>query len=108
MMNLTEAKMTKLDDESSHGRSVLWIILAGLGIVMMLGAIAGFLSVNTSDGDKSSGFALGFLISLGVIVAGLSYAVWRNARKLKAGGENTTRREKLNRNIIVACVCWVA
>lgn len=102
-MNLTEAKMTKLDDESSNGRSVMWMTLATLGIVMSIGAIAGFLSVDTSDSGESSGFALGFLVSLGIIIAGLSYAVWRNARKLQAGGANMTRREKLNRNIIVAC-----
>lgn len=103
MMSLTEAKMTKLDDESSNGRSVLWMTLAALGIVMSIGAIAGFLSVDTSDGGEFSGFALGFLISLGVIIAGLSFVVWRNARKLQASGANMTRREKLNRNIVVAC-----
>lgn len=104
MMSSTEAKMAKLEDEGSNGRNGLWIILAGLGIVMTFGAIAGFMSEHQADGGGvMGGFSLGVIGGFFAIIAGLAYAIWRNAQKLKASGEPTTKREKLNRNIILAC-----
>ena len=104
MTDLTEARMAKLEDDGSNSRSFLWIALAGLGIVMVAGAIAGFMGEFEEDGGSwSSGFALGVLGGFGAIIVGLAYTIWRNANKLKAGGEPTTKREKLNRNIVLAC-----
>lgn len=103
-MNLTEATMANLEDEGSNGRSVLWMVVAGIGIVITLGAIAGFMGEHQADGGgELSGVALAVLVSFGAIIAGLSYAIWRNARKMKISGEIMTKREKLNRNIVMAC-----
>lgn len=104
MTDLTEAGMVKLEDEGSNGRSVLWMMVAGLGIVMTSGAIVGFMSEHRADGGGAfSGVAIGVLVSFFAIIAGLIYTIWRNAKKLKASGEPMTSREKLNRNIILAC-----
>lgn len=104
MTDLMEVRMAKLEDEGSNGRSILWIAVAGLGIVMALGAIAGFMGeYHTDDGGEFSGFALGVLAAFGAIVASLTYVIWRNAKKLRTSGEPMTKREKLNRNIIAAC-----
>lgn len=104
MTDLTGAKTVKLEDEGSNGRSGIWMILAGLGIVMTLGAIAGFMGEHQSDGGgEFSGIALAILLGFGAIIVTLVYAIWRNGQKLKESGETMSRREKLNRNIIVVC-----
>jgi hypothetical protein len=104
MTDLVEAPMTMLEDEGSNGRRVLWMMVAGLGIVMTAGAIAGFMSEHQADGGGAfSGVAIGVLASFIAIIAGLTYLIWRNAKKLKASGEPMTSREKLNRNIIMVC-----
>ena len=96
--------MAKLEDDGSNGRSILWIALAGLGIVMTIGAIAGFMGEHQTDGGgKFSGPAVAILAGFGAIIASLTYAIWRNAKKLKTSDEPMTKREKLNRNILAAC-----
>ena len=94
MTDLVEARMGKLENEGSGGRNILWMVVASIGIVMTLGAIAGFMGEHRSDGG-------GVLAGFGAIIAGLSYAIWRNVKKLKSSGEPMTKREKLNRNIII-------
>lgn len=102
MTDLTEARMEKLEDEGSIGRNILWMVVAGIGIVMTLGAIAGFMGEHQSDGGGAlSGAAIAVLAGFGAVIAGLTYAIWRNVKKLKSNGEPMTKREKLNRNIIV-------
>lgn len=104
MMDLREAPMAKLEDEGSHGRSVLWIALAGLGIVMIAGAIAGFVGEHQAEGDRAfSDFAIGVIAGCIVMMTALTFTIWRNAKMLKTSGEALTKREKLNRNIILAC-----
>lgn len=104
MTDLMEATMAKREDEGGNGWSIIWMMLAGLGVVMTSGAIAGFMAEHKVNGGGAlSGSALAVLAGFGAIIAGLTYAIWRNAQKLKASGENMTRRETLNRNIIVAC-----
>jgi hypothetical protein len=102
MTDLKEARMSRLEDNGSNGRRVLWMMLAGLGTVMTLGAIAGFMGEHKSEGGGAlSGPALAVLAVLGAIIAGLAYVIWRNAKKLKSNSEPMTKREKLNRNIIL-------
>ena len=104
MTDLTEAPMAKLEDEGSNGRTVLWILLAGFGIVMVAGVIAGFVGEHQADGDRAfSDFAIGLIAGVVAMMAALGVAFWGYAKKLKASGEPMTRREKLNRNIILAC-----
>ncbi len=105
MTNLTEAGMAKLEDESSNGRRILWMTLAGLGIVMTAGAIAGYLGQHQAQGGGSLNLAGAVVIvAFAGIIIGLGYAIWRNARTLNLRGDDLTRREKLNRNIMLACM----
>lgn len=93
--------MVKLEDDGSNGRRVVWIAAAGLGIVMTGGAIVGFMSeVNSSGDDFKSGPALAALVLFIAIIAGLSYSILRNARKLKQSEYPLSRREKLNNQIL--------
>ncbi len=104
MTNFMEAPMAKVENEGSNGRRVLWMTVAGIGIVFTAGAIAGFMSEHQADdGGAMGGFALAVIGGFFAIIAGLAYAIWRNAKKLKASGEPMSKREKLNRNIILAC-----
>jgi hypothetical protein len=103
MMDLTEARMVEpMEENGSGGRSIMWMMLSGLGIVMTAGAIAGYLAEHQSQGG-------GPLDTMGIIVlavflaiiAGLSYAIWRNGSKIKDRHGRLPRREKLNQRIMV-------
>lgn len=102
MTDLTEAKMTEGDDNAaSNGRRFLWMMLAGLGIVMTGGAIAGFLAQHQADGGGA--LSVAGAVALAVLVAiigGLAYSMWRNAQNLKQSEEPLTKREKLNNRIV--------
>ena len=104
MTDLTEARVGKIEDDGSNGRSVLWIMLAGLGIITAAGGIGGFVAGYLAEGDRAfSDFAIGVIAGFVGVMVALAYAIWRNARNLKLNGGPATRREKLNRNIVIAC-----
>jgi hypothetical protein len=101
MMDLMEAGMTKLEEEGSSGRRVLWIIAAGLGIGMTGGAIAGFLAESGADASNPPNASTAIVMAVFIaIIAGLAYSMWRNARRLKEVQGPSTRREKLNNQIL--------
>jgi Kef-type K+ transport system membrane component KefB len=78
--------------------------VAGLGIVMTAGAIAGFLAEHqTNGGSALSVTAISALTTFAAIIICLAYAIWRNARMLKLSGELMTRRDKLYNRILAAC-----
>jgi len=105
MMDLTEAKMTDSDDMAqSSGRSLMWIILSTLGIVMAAGAIAGYMAEHSAQGGGPLGTpGIIALTVFGAMIAGLAYLAWFNGKKLKQSGGALTNREKLNRNIMLGC-----
>ena len=106
MMNLTEAAMTDNDGMGqSHGRRIMWIILASLGIVMLAGAIMGFLSERRAQGDGPLGTG-GILVMLVFValIASLAFSIWVNGRKIKSSGEPLTKKERLNRNILIGSI----
>lgn len=102
MTDLTEAQMMECDDNAgSNGRRFLWMMLAGFGIIMTGGAIAGFLAQHQADGGGAlSGAGIFALAVLVAIVGGLAFSMWRNAQNLKSSEEPLTRREKLNNRIV--------
>lgn len=104
-MNLTEAPMTDSDDiAQSNGRRIMWIIISTLGIVMVGGAIAGYMAEHNAQGGGPLGTAGIVTFSVfAALIAGLGYVIWTNSRKLKANSEPLTKREKLNRNILLGC-----
>jgi uncharacterized membrane protein len=97
MTNLTEGNMFDVGEKAgSNGKRILWIILSGFGIVMILGAVVGFLSAHMSDGGgplNTAGYAvLAVLIS---VALALAFAIWRLFHQMKRSGEKVTRREKV-------------
>jgi hypothetical protein len=104
MTDLMEARIMKLEEEGSNGRHILWMTLAGLGMVMTAGAITGFLAEHQDDGGGAlSVMAISALATFIAIIGGLAFVFWRNAQKLNTSGEQMTRREKLNNRILAAC-----
>ena len=54
MTDLTEAPMPEFKDEGSSGKSVIWMMLAGFGIIMTTGAIGGFSAKSIAARDWTS------------------------------------------------------
>lgn len=105
MTNLTESAMFDADEKAgNNAQRIMWMILCGVGTIMILGAIAGFLSAHRAEGGgplNLAGYAvLGVFISVTLILA---FTIWKLFQLVKQSGERVPRREKLNRNIIVAC-----
>ena len=105
MTNLTESIMFDGDEKTgSTNQRNIWMILCGLGIVMLLGAITGFLSQHNDQGG-------GPLDSLGLVILGvfvtviliLAFAIWKMFQKVKLSGEKVPRREKLYNRILIGC-----
>lgn len=104
MTNLTESAMVDANDQGSNTQRALWMILCGLGIVMLLGAIAGFLAQHNEQGG-------GALSSTGLIVLGvfvsvilvLAFAIWKLFQQVRQSGERVPRREMLYNRILIGC-----
>lgn len=94
--------MDRDENDNSNSRSTIWMMLAGLGIVMTGGAIVGYFTEMKSGGEDPLStpgiIALAIFIT---IIGGLAYSIWRNASKIKASGEPLSRREKLNNWILI-------
>ncbi len=105
MTNLTESIMFDGDEKTgSTNQRNIWMILCGLGIVMLLGAITGFLSQHNDQGGGPLDL-LGLVI-LGVFVTViliLAFAIWKMFQKVKLSGEKVPRREKLYNRILIGC-----
>ncbi len=105
-MDLTESIMVEpVNEQGSNTRRILWIMLSGLGIVMTAGAVAGYLAEHQAQGGGPLG-AAGMIVMavFAAIIIGLGYVIWRNGRALKLDGDELTRRERLNRNIMIGCM----
>jgi hypothetical protein len=100
-----EQHMSNLPDEGSgNGRRKIWGMLAAVGIIMTGGAVAGFLGQHEADGGgplAPTGVAV--LAAFFLIIAGLVYVIWRQARLIRLSGEMQTSREKRSNLIIIAC-----
>ena len=105
MTNLMERAMVDVNEKTGRNvRSSLWMALSGIGIVMLLGAIAGYLSEHDAQGGGPLG-ATGIAV-LGVfaaIIVALIFAIWKLILQLQRSGERVPRREKLNNRILLGC-----
>lgn len=102
MTNSMEVKMVEPREDSAGRHSTLWMMLSGLGIVMTAGAIAGFLAEHQAEGGGP--LETGGIITLSifaVIIAGLSFVIWRNGAILKGSSARLPRREKMSQRIMV-------
>jgi hypothetical protein len=100
-----EQHMSNLpDDGGRNGRRTIWIMLAVVGIIVTGGAVAGFLGQHDADGGgplAPAGIAV--LATFFLIIAGLGYAIWRQAQLIRLSGVLQTSREKRSNRIIIAC-----
>lgn len=98
--------LSPMDDapaEGSIGRPIAWMAAAGLATVFTAGAIVGVIAASKEDGGALSTTAIAIIAAFVAIIGGLIYAQWRLARRIAASGGAMTRRERLNRNIMIAC-----
>ena len=92
-----------LEAEGNIGRPLAWMAFAGLGTVFTAGAIVGVIAASKEDGSAFSATAIGIIAVFVAVIGALLYAQWRLARRIAASGGELTRRERLNRNIMIAC-----
>ena len=91
------------ENADRNGRRILWMTVCGFGMIMILAYIAGFLSAHMSEGGgplNIAGYAV--LAAFMSVTLALAFAIWKLFRQMKRSGEKVPRREKLNRNIIMA------
>jgi uncharacterized membrane protein YidH (DUF202 family) len=106
MTDLVESIMAEpVNEQGSNGRRIIWMMVSGLGIVMTGGAIAGYLAEHQAQGGGPLD-TVGVIVMavFGALIIGLGYAIWRNAKVLKRDEDGLTRRERLNRNVMVGCM----
>jgi hypothetical protein len=106
MMDLTENIMAEpVNEQGSNGRRIIWMMVSGLGVVMTGGAIAGYLAEHQAQGGGPLD-TVGMIVMavFGALIIGLCYIIWRKATVLKRDEDGLTRRERLNRNVMVGCM----
>ncbi|WP_295497185.1 MULTISPECIES: hypothetical protein [unclassified Sphingorhabdus] len=81
---------------------ILGMIFCGFGIIMLLGAITGFLSVHMAEGGgplNLAGYAiLAALISVTLVLA---FAIWRLFRQMKRSDQKVPQREKVYNRFLI-------
>lgn len=92
-----------LEAEGNVGRSLAWMAVAGLGTVFTAGAIVGVIAASKEDGNALSATAIVIIALFVAIIGALIYAQWKLARRIATSGGEMTSRERLNRNIMIAC-----
>lgn len=105
MTNLTERTMTDADDmANNNGRRRMWMMFSGIGIIMISGAISGYLSQRDAQGDGPlTTLDVAILGFLAAVILVLAFAIWRLFQQTKRSGERVPRRERLNNRIIWGC-----
>ncbi len=103
MTNLTEGTMFDVDEKTgSNGRRILWMTVCGFGIIMILGAIAGFLSAHIAEGGGPLNIA-GYAVLAGLmsVTLALAFVIWKLFHQMKRNGEKVPRREKVYNRFMV-------
>ena len=105
MTNLTESAMFDTEEKAgSKTQRTLWMILSGVGIVTVLGAITGFLSEHDALGGgtlECAGVAV--LVVLVAVALVLAFVIWKMFEQMQQSGERVPRRERLNNRILIGC-----
>jgi hypothetical protein len=103
MTNLKERPMFNTDEDAGRNAlRILGIILCGFGIIMLLGAIMGFLSVHMAEGGSplnTTDYAI--VAALISVTLALAFAIWRLLQQMKRSGETVPRREKMYNRFMV-------
>jgi hypothetical protein len=103
MTNLKEGTMFDADEDAgSNGKRILWMSLCGFGIIMLLGAITGFLSVHMEEGGGPlyiAGYAI--LAAFISVTLALAFAIWRLFRQMKRSDQKVPQREKVYNRFLI-------
>jgi hypothetical protein len=82
MTDMMGVTMTERE-ENPGGRRVLWMCLCGLGIVMVMGMIAGYVGERgAAAGTPFDTTDIVFLSIFAALIAALGLALWYQGRKL--------------------------
>jgi hypothetical protein len=95
--------MFDVDEKTgSNGRRILWMTVCGFGIIMILGAIAGFLSAHIAEGGGPLNIA-GYAVLAGLmsVTLALAFVIWKLFHQMKRNGEKVPRREKVYNRFMV-------
>jgi len=90
------------DDTGRNALRILGMILCGFGIIMLLGAITGFLSAHMEEGGSAlntTDYAiLAAFISVTLVLA---FAIWRLFRQMKRSDQKVPHREKVYNRFLI-------
>jgi hypothetical protein len=90
------------EDAGSNGKRILWMSLCGFGIIMLLGAITGFLSAHMEEGGgplNLAGYAI--LAAFICVTLALAFAIWRLFRQMKRSDHKVPQREKVYNRFLI-------
>lgn len=90
------------EDAGSNGKRILWMSLCGFGIVMLLGAITGFLSAHMEEGRgplNIAGYAI--LAAFICVTLALAFAIWRLFQQVKRSDQKVPQREKVYNRFLI-------
>ena len=90
------------EDAGNNGKRILWMSLCGFGIIMLLGAITGFLSAHIEEGGgplNIAGYAI--LAAFICVTLALAFAIWRLFRQMKRSDQKVPQREKIYNRFLI-------
>jgi hypothetical protein len=104
---MTVTGTTAMNDEGpgmgNRVRRIALIGLSGLGAVFMVGVIAGVVAAHSESGDPVTVKLVSLLAAAAVMFGGLLWLGWRNIKALAISDGAPSRRERLNRWVLVGC-----
>ena len=90
------------EDAGNNGKRILWMSLCGFGIIMLLGAITGYLSAHMEEGGgplNLAGYAI--LAAFICVTLALAFAIWRLFRQMKRSDQKVPQREKVYNRFLI-------
>lgn len=106
MTSSMEVAMPENQAPQSGLRRALTMIVVTLGLIMSIGAIAGFIvGHEEAGGGPFKPVAVAVLVVLAAIMVASGYVLWRGLKRSFSADRSIARRDKLNRNVMIAaCV----
>ena len=103
MTNIHDSAMRDADQKTGGNIARnLWMMLSGVGIIMLLGVITGFLSQHNAQGGGAldlAGVAVLGAIAAAILI--LAFVIWKLFQQGKQSGEKVPRREKVYNRFLI-------